>query len=234
MNAPVDPTPFATDDVAAPGIPLAPVAPGSEDALDEDDTAEAIAEEYLAALPMEPYTPPPEAIAELASAALRFVHGKYGVLLDFTSDTLPLVDQYVRDARNEVVRLPESFSVLERSLGAYFGEVLRRTWGGVWYLEGPPEEWRLGFQRVYLATNPIGIAKEALAADDSPGWGAHLVLDPAEKEEIEARLAALPEVDVEEFYLFSTRFDAIACAVAALEAKNEGAPVQFDLDDYEF
>jgi hypothetical protein len=225
MNASEEKPNEATDDIAAPG--LVPI-----EGDDSEEAVDAVADELLLAMD-EPYVPPPNEVADLASAAVRFVHGKYGVLLDFTSDTLPLVDQYVRDARNEVVRLPESFAVLERSLGAYFGEVLRRTWGGVWHLDGGPEEWRVGLARVYLTTNPIGIAKEALASDDVPGWGAHLVLDPSEKDEIEARLAALPEVEADEYYLFSTRFDAIACAVAALLAKTE-VSVRFDAEDYDF
>ena len=43
----------------------------------------------------------PQAVADLAASCVRFVERRYGVTLDFSPDTLSLLDQYVRDARGE-------------------------------------------------------------------------------------------------------------------------------------
>src|SRR5690349_6804118 len=53
-----------------------------------------------------PPTPPP--VAELCAACMRFIASKYKVALDGTSDTLSLVDQYIREAREAYKARPES------------------------------------------------------------------------------------------------------------------------------
>lgn len=163
--------------------------------------------------------PPPARILELAAACLRFVQGKYGVQLDFGSDTLSLVDQYVRDARKEVLLLPSSAELISLSVGAYLGEVLRRTFGGEWEAEGDPSTYRLCFSNVYMWTNPIGMGREALTTQTEDGWNAHLSARSEDRAALEARLKSLPEVDEDEFYLPTTRFDSVHIAFEALRAR---------------
>src|ERR1700732_2956396 len=111
---------------------------GSTDALPVED------EEALPVEDEEPALPPaPPAVAELAASCARFVHAKYGVPLDGTSDTLSLLDQYVRDARRDLVVKPEALDLLEASIGAYLGEVMRRALGGMWFATGDYDGWRL-------------------------------------------------------------------------------------------
>ena len=71
----------------------------------------------------------------------------------------------------------------------------------------------------YLEMNPIGMAREALLLDAADGWGAHLLTDPAEREELASRLARLQEVEEDEFYAPSTRFDVVAVAMDHLTAR---------------
>jgi hypothetical protein len=90
--------------------------------------------------------------------------------------------------------------------------------------------------RVYLAFNPLGMAREALTMSDADGWGAFLQLDEAERDAVEGRLAALPEVDEADFYLPTTRFDVLQIATSALRARMEASglgDVRFGPDDYE-
>ena len=75
-------------------------------------------------------TAPPAAVAELYASFLRFAASKYRVPLDFTEDTLPIVDQYVKDARAEITIRPETLNLVAASIGAYLGEVVRRRFGG--------------------------------------------------------------------------------------------------------
>lgn len=190
--------------------------------------------------PPEPLPPPPAAVAELVAACMRFVASKYKVALDGKPDTLSLLDQYVREARDAVRERPDSLDLVAPAVGAYLGEVLRHWFGADWSLPSEQgadyETWRLCFSHVYLAFNPIGMAREALTMSDAEGWNAHLTLDPGEAQEIEERLAAMPEVDEEEYYLPSTRFDVINAVVDTLRAKNEAAgtgDVRFGVEDYD-
>jgi len=179
--------------------------------------------------------PMPSNVAELCAACVRFVAAKYGVALDFSTDTLSLLDQYVRDARPELREKPESIDLLQAALGAYLGEVIRRAHHGLWDTDGEHDGWRVVMTRVYLAFNPIGMVREALLVEQAPGWNAHLETDPGERDTLDERLAMLPSVDEEEFFAPTTRFDVVEVAVDALAAhmRQTGlGDVRFSLEDY--
>ncbi|HEV3192785.1 MAG TPA: DUF6278 family protein [Polyangiaceae bacterium] len=180
-------------------------------------------------------TPAPAQVAELASACIRFVGARYGATLDFEPETLSFLDQWVRDARAELSRRPEVADVVQSTAGAYLGEVIRRTFGGAWIADGDLCGWRLCLSQVYCAFNPIGMTREALRLEPSEGWHAHFELDPGERDAIEERLAALPQVDTDEYYAPSTRFDVVEILVEALRsgmlARGLG-DVHFTPEDY--
>lgn len=179
--------------------------------------------------------PPPQAVLELAASCVRFVGQRYGVALDFTQDTLPVVDQYVRDAQKEVGARPEAVTLLVASVGAYLGEVMRRSFGAFWFAEGEYSAWRLYFTRVYLACNPLGMVLEALSPEEAEGWHAHFEIDPGDADVVAARLAALPEVEAELFSMPTTRIEALTIVYEALrshmEEQNTG-DVRFGPEDY--
>jgi hypothetical protein len=183
-----------------------------------------------------PLPPPPPQVAELVAACMRFVAAKYKVALDGTPDTLSLVDQYIRDARTAYEARPESIDLVAPAVGAYLGEVMRQEFAAEWFAEGSHEAWRLYFRHVFLAFNPVGMVREAITMREEEGWNAHLVLDPAEREVIEERLAVMPDVDEDEYYLPSTRFDVITVVVETLRARAEASgtgDVTFNRDDYD-
>jgi len=157
-------------------------------------------------------------------------------MLDFTPETLSLVDQWLRDARKDIEERPELAPIVQSAAGVYLGEVMRREFGARWFCEGDDSGWRLYLSTVYCAFNPVGMAREALLLGEAEGWHAHFELDPGEREGIEARLAALPDVSDEEYYAPSTRYD-VVCIV--FEALREGmrarglGDVRFTPDDYE-
>ena len=178
---------------------------------------------------------PPAQVAELVAACMRFVASKYKVALDGTPDTLSLVDQYIREGRIAYEARPESIDLVGPAVGAYLGEVMRQEFAAEWFAEGSHESWRLYFRHVFLSFNPVGIAREAITMKDEPGWNAHLTLDPAERELIDQRVAAMPDVDEEEYYLPTTRFDVITAVVETLRAHAESSgtgDVTFTRDDY--
>ncbi len=174
-------------------------------------------------------------MAELVAACVRFIASKYKVALDGTPDTLSLVDQYIREARNAYKDRPESIDLVAPAVGAYLGEVMRQEFGAEWFAEGSHEAWRLYFTNTFLAFNPVGIAREAIRMEEEQGWNAHLTLDPAERELIEERIAIMPDVDEAEYYLPTTRFDVITVVVETLRARAEQsgtADVTFNRADY--
>ena len=179
--------------------------------------------------------PPPSPVAELCAACMRFVASKYKVALDGTPDTLSLVDQYIREAREAYKARPESIDLVAPAVGAYLGEVMRQEFGAEWFSDGSHEAWRLYFHHVYLAFNPIGMAREAILMEEAGGWHAHLLLDPAEREPIEERLAVMPDVEEDEYFLPTTKFDVITVVVETLSARAEAngtSDVTFSREDY--
>ncbi len=166
-----------------------------------------------------PTTLAPEPVHELSAACERFVLTKYDVRLDKTKDTLSVLDHYVRDARAEVQAKAESLPLLQAAIGAYFGEVVRREFDAEWFCQGDHDGWRLDFVHVFLTFNPLGMAREALLLEESDGWHAHLEMDEEERGEVDRRLSRLPEVDDEQFYLPTTRFEVLEIAVDAIRAQ---------------
>jgi hypothetical protein len=218
-----------TDDVAGAASAL-PVPDPDEDGVQAEPTPEPEAGEDPDAT-----SPAPARVAELALACTRFVAARYGVPLDFAPETLSLVDQWVRDARKELGERPEAEPLVQSTAGAYLGEVIRRQFGARWFAEGDESGWRLYLSTAYCAFNPVGMVREALLLETAEGWHAHFELDPGERESIEARLAALPEVDDEEYYAPTTRYDVVCIVVEALREHMRArglADVRFTPDDY--
>jgi hypothetical protein len=157
----------------------------------------------------------PEHIKTFCLACVQYVHTATGVALDFTPDTLPLLDHYlqgVRDAKADVKGL------VSTTAGAYFGEVVRRIYPSRWHApEGEPESWRIEFARCFLHFNPVAFAREGVEGADvgeGHGFGVNGNDIPA----LEAGLAAYGDVPAEDYYLLSTRFEVLAPVVDRLLA----------------
>lgn len=175
-------------------------------------------------------------VADLAAAASEYVERAVGVEVDYTPETLPLVDHYVTIARGQIADRPPLLELVARALGAYFGEVMRRHLGGFWHVPSDDaHEWLLCLEHVLLAVNPVGVAYDVLFRGQShDGPTAELLLAREEREAVRQRLAALPEVDEGEYYMLATRLEVIEIAVAALLGDRDTgtADVTFDREDY--
>jgi hypothetical protein len=182
-------------------------------------------------------TPTPDAILESTLACLRFVKDALGVELDFTPETLPILDHYLLAARETLSDRPELRELVWRCAGAYFGELVRRRYNGFWLLPNADvHTWRLNQSRVLLSFNPIGIVAEAVAgSDNSEGPEGALRLAHADQEEVAIRLAQTPALPEDQYYLLSTRLEVIDTVVEHLRLRmeqNDQADVEFDPDDY--
>jgi len=198
-----------------------------------------------------PVAPPPAAIAELAESCVRYVERALGVTLDYTAETLPLLDHYLAEAQKALVAQSEAdtkaalatLPLLVHTSGAYFGEVVRRRYPSWWKLEGgDPMTYRIEFETAYLAFSPMLFMYEALArslsvhGDQALFDAAQIEMDEEDQKVAALRLAEL-EVSDEEYYSPSTRLEAIDVVVDTIRTRRlaEGEPVEMALtpEDYE-
>lgn len=180
----------------------------------------------------------PDEIEELAEACRQYVLAATGVELDYTQDTLSVLDHYVLLARGGIEERPELITLAARAVGAYFGEVVRRTIPSFWALGSADVfDWRVCGTNAYLWINPVGVAYDALAGGvEHEGPPSELGVSAEEREIVEARLAELPDVPEDEYYLLCTRLEVIEVAYEALrlEMERQGTgDVVFDEGDYD-
>ncbi len=164
----------------------------------------------------------PAEVADLAESCVRFVKDALGLALDFTPETLPILDHYLRQSGD--ADKPELLALLAPAAGAYFGELVRRNLSGVrWHApKGDYPGHRLEFESFFLSFNPMGAAMEVLSMEDVPGWGAHFQLLDDAHAVLAAALEAEGEVEPEDYYTLSLRWETLerlADRLAALEAQ---------------
>ena len=157
-------------------------------------------------------------VEDLAGACVQAVHNALKLELDFTQDTLPILDHYARMAtrpREEILGL------VAPMLGAYFGEVVRRSLGPArWHApaEEPPE-WRLEFETFFLHLNPVGVAVEAILQRDVEGWGANLTVLDRDRKAVNDAVELYGDVDEDDYYRFAVRFEVLEQVVRTLETR---------------
>lgn len=161
----------------------------------------------------------PQVITELAAACVSYVHKSLGIALDYTQDTLPILDHYVRSAsgaRGEVMDL------MAAPTGAYFGEVLRRQIEGVrWHVrDNDHVGMRIELEPCFLWFNPIGVAREVISGDPAPEWNAHLQLLDADRPLVESALEQAGQVNESDYFSFSVRYEVIELVTSVLVARS--------------
>ncbi len=159
----------------------------------------------------------PQVVLDLAESCVRFVHRSLGIALDYTPDTLPLLDHYLRGAHG--VTQEEILSLVAPAAGAYFGEVVRRQLGpSRWYWTSSEfSECRIEFERCFLAFNPIGIAMEAVLRSETDGYGSNLQLLKEEESLVrEALERTAGDVDPDDYFRLAVRFEVIEQVVSIL------------------
>lgn len=163
--------------------------------------------------------PAPDAVRDLAAGCVRYVKSALSIELDYTPDTLPLLDHYLRNAAD--ISREEVLSLLVPAAGAYFGEVVRRTLGPCrWHwVEDDLSACRLEFERCFLSFNPIGSALGALLGGDADHYGGHFALLPEEAPLVKESLERVGEVSEEDYYRLAVRFEALEQIVSLLLEK---------------
>lgn len=180
----------------------------------------------------------PEAIADLVRACLSYVKRSLGTDLDFTPETLPLLDHYLAEVREALEDKPELAELTAQAAGAYFGEVLRRQMRGFWRTPTANlHDYQVCSSVAFVSINPFGVAYDALfASTEHQGPRSNLRVAPEDAGFVSARLATVPEVPEDQYYLLTTRIEAIEITVEALRARleEEGySEMEYTLEDYE-
>jgi hypothetical protein len=159
----------------------------------------------------------PAAVEDLALGAFRLVKEKLAFELDFTPETLPVLDHFLRSLRD-----PDPsdtvVSLAGPCAGAYFGEVVRRSLPGLrWHCPSDDyRRWRLEGVNVFVALNPIGAALEAIYGEAVADFHAHLALLPEEQSIVEASLAHAGPVREDDFYRLAVRHEVLEQTLSVL------------------
>lgn len=148
--------------------------------------------------------------------------------LEFDSDTLPILDHYLRSVPEDQKAATELIIV---TAGAYFGEVVRRQLGGRWELGDDAKEWRVVLP-AGLNFAPAGMAAAAIVQSDLGDMDTVLDAPPRMKTYLQQALERMGDVSEAAYFSLSGRLDTIEhlhevlVTVAAQllgEEKDEGA-----------
>ncbi len=191
---------------------------------------------------------PIEKITQLAERCIVHIKNRTGMTLDSRIETLSVVDFFIRDILTEEgggelppvgdYRRADAMHLLAPSIGAYFGEVVRRTFPCRWRADSDdPKSWVIEFDHVPLRFSPIGAAAEALLEQYAEGWGAALATSQEETEALGERLSAAPPVPEDEFFALTTRLEVLQIAVewlrAHIELQETPPPDYYSKEDYD-
>lgn len=162
----------------------------------------------------------PQVVIDLADSCVRFVSRTLGIELDYTPDTLPILDHYLRGAHG--VAQEEILGLVAPAAGAYFGEVVRRQLGpSRWHWESDEfSACRIEFERCFLSFNPIGIALEAVVQAETDGYGSNLSLLREDEQLVREALERTGgDVTPEDYFRLAVRFEVIEQVVGLLVEK---------------
>lgn len=153
----------------------------------------------------------PARVREYADQVVAYVRRAIGVALEYDSDTLPLLDHYIRtlDPEGDTPVKPETIALVVSTAGAYFGEVVRRRLGGRWEATAANDiEWR-----VVLPTGlnfaPAGIVAAAIAKADLEDLDSEFEAPPRMRPYVQQALERMGEVSVEDYYSLCGRLDTL-------------------------
>ncbi|HLL22857.1 MAG TPA: hypothetical protein VK427_12035 [Kofleriaceae bacterium] len=147
----------------------------------------------------------PARVREYADQAVSYVRNALGVALEYDSDTLPLLDHYLRNVPDGQ---PATMQLVIATSGAYFGEVVRRRLGGRWELATDDIAWR-----VVLPTGlnfaPAGFVAAAIARADLDDLDSEFEAPPRMRPYVQQALERMGEVSVDDYYSLCGRLDTL-------------------------
>lgn len=158
---------------------------------------------------MEEPAPVPSAIREYAAQTVEYVRRALNMTLEFDSDTLPVLDHYLRTVAGSA---PETLELVIATSGAYFGEVVHRRLGGRWEMQvsdaGEDAGWRFVLP-TGLNFSPEGFVAAAIAQSEVEEYDAALDAPARMRPYVEQTLQRMGELPEDEYYSLCNRFDTV-------------------------
>jgi hypothetical protein len=149
--------------------------------------------------------PVPARVREYAEQAVAYVRRALGVALEYDSDTLPLLDHYLRAVPEEQLA---TMQLVIATAGAYFGEVVRRRLGGRWEAGEDERTWRVVLP-TGISFSPVGIVAAAIAQADLADVDSEIDAPPRMRPYLQQALQRMGEVSIEDYYSLCGRLDTL-------------------------
>lgn len=147
----------------------------------------------------------PTEVADFADQAVEYVRRALGVVLEYNSETLPVLDHYVRQVPDNQ---PGTRELVIATAGAYYGEVVRRALGGSWEIHGEPDAWRLVLPGG-LSFAPAGFVASAMVLAEVDDYDTGFDAPQGMRDLFEQALESMSPVTEEQYYSLCGRFDTI-------------------------
>jgi hypothetical protein len=173
--------------------------------------------------------PVPPHVREYADQAVAYVQRALGIKLEYDSNTLPVLDHYLRTVPDDQ---PAALKLVVATSGAYFGEVVRQHLGGRWEVGGKEADWR-----VVLPTginfSPAGFVAAAIARADLEDLDSEIAAPPRMVPYLQQALSRMGEVSVDDYYSLCGRLDTLEHVhevLVAVAAQMLGSTTETDDD----
>jgi hypothetical protein len=174
--------------------------------------------------------PVPPRVREYADQAVAYVQRALGIKLEYDSNTLPVLDHYLRTVPDDQ---PAALQLVVATSGAYFGEVVRHHLGGRWELGKQEAEWRIVLP-TGINFSPAGFVAAAIARADLEDLDSELTAPPRMMPYLQQALARMGEVSVDDYYSLCGRLDTLEHVhevLVAVAAQMLGNAVDGEDDD---
>ena len=148
---------------------------------------------------------PPGKVQEYANQTIVYVQRALKVPLEYDSETLPILDHYLRGVPRDQ---PATVELVILTAGAYFGEVLRRRLGGRWELAEDPKSWRMVLPSS-INFSPAGMVAAAIAQEELADVDTALDAPPRMRQHLHEALQRMGQLAADEFYSLCGRLDTI-------------------------
>ncbi len=160
----------------------------------------------------------PSRVLDLAELARKGAAHVTGVDPDYTYETLPLVDMYLREVPEDATE--EVLHLIVASSGCYFGEVARRVLNGRWAVgSGAPEGWRMELASCFLYFYPVGMAGEVYSRGKDPDYDGSLGTMIEAHDGLSEMLANAAPFSEDEYYSLACRVEVLQLAADWLTAR---------------
>ena len=153
----------------------------------------------------------PAKVAQYAAQVVEYVRRSLAGILEYESDTLPVLDHYLRTV-DEGAATTATIELVVATGAAYFGEVVRRQLGGRWEAaEADATRWRFNLS-TGISFSPAAFVAAAIHRSNKQSLvdvDTDLDAPPRMRTHLQAALLRMGAVTEDEFYSLCGRLDTL-------------------------